>query len=119
MLLTVLLACAGDSTSKDTAAGTGDTGSVAAPTYEASWDGVQAMFAEHCDSCHPTTNGIDLRASIDTYVVPGDLEASDLWDAVGGTSISTMMPPSGRLPSESVAHVEDWILAGAPTETAR
>jgi uncharacterized membrane protein len=107
----MLLACGGDGESTPTA----DTGATTAPAgYTADWDGVQNLFADHCDSCHPATNGIDLRADIDTYVVPGDPDASRLWESLQAQSISTMMPPSGKLPDEDIAHVEAWILAGAP-----
>ena len=109
-MLLLWLACANDPASTDTGAIT-DTGP---QTYEAAWAGVQAMFADHCDSCHPTTNGYDLRAQIDDYIVPGDPDASYLMDALRGVSISVMMPPYGRLPAESIAHVEQWILDGAP-----
>ncbi len=112
MLLLWLLACGGDGE------GTGDTAPVATAdtgpvTYTADWDGMEAFFVDHCDSCHPTTNSIDLRAGIDSYVVAGDPDASSLWESVQALSISTMMPPSGRLPDETIAHVEEWIQAGA------
>ena len=106
----ILLACGGDADSND-GSPTADTGPV---VYEATWDGVQQLFADHCDSCHPATNGIDLRASIDTYVVANDPDASRLMIALRAESISTMMPPSGRLPDAQVDAVEAWILAGAP-----
>ena len=114
MLALWLLACAGDGDP------TGDTAPVATAdtaaqeqTYDADWEGVQAFFADHCDSCHPSTSGIDLRDSIDTFVVPGDADASRLWIAVSGQSLSTMMPPTGRLPQATIEHVETWILDGA------
>jgi len=110
MFVLLMLACGGDGESTPTA----DTGSDTAPAgYTEDWAGVQQMFEDHCDSCHPATNNIDLRADIDTYVVPGDPESSRLWEALQAQSISTMMPPSGKLPDEDIAHVEAWILAGA------
>ena len=110
MFVLLLLACGGDGESTPTA----DTGSDATPAaYTEDWDGVQKLFEDHSDSCHPATTSIDLRADIDTYVVPGDPENSRLWEALQAQSISTMMPPSGKLPDESIAHVEAWILAGA------
>ena len=113
MLALWFLACTGDG--GPTATSTGDTASTepTEQTYDADWDGVQAFFADHCDSCHPATNGIDLRAQIDTYVIPGDAQNSALWISVSGQSLSTMMPPSGRLPQATIEHVETWILDGA------
>lgn len=111
-LVLFLFACGGETDPKDSATTpTADTGAV---VYAPTWDGVQELFADHCDSCHPTTNGIDLRASIDTYVVPNDPDASRLMTALRAESISTMMPPSGRLPDVQVTTVEEWILQGAP-----
>jgi hypothetical protein len=105
------LACSGsEDPSPQTTGDTGDT----PVEYEASWEGVQQLFVDHCDSCHPATNSVDLRANIDTYVIAGNPESSRLWEALIGVSLSTMMPPSGRLPAETIAPVEAWILAGAP-----
>jgi hypothetical protein len=92
--------------------------------YEANWAGVQALFADHCDSCHPATNGVDLHVSVPDdvasgageLVVSGDPEASALWRAVGGSSLSEMMPTSGRLAPQTVEHVRIWIQSGASIE---
>ena len=104
-IIAALLACSGDDPEPSATADTTDT-AVAVKTYEPTWDGVQELFEDHCDSCHPATNGLDLRAGIDAYVVPGDSAASDLWISVSGQSLSTMMPPSGILDPASVAHVQ-------------
>ena len=58
----------------------------------------------------------DLEQVTELLVIPGDLEGSVLWDALAGTTLTRMMPPSGRLPGDEVQHVADWILAGAEME---
>jgi hypothetical protein len=115
MLALWLLACAGDDSAATEDSAPVDSGTEISQTqtYDPTWDGMQAFFGDHCDSCHPATNGIELRDTLDTYVVPGDPENSRLWISVTGQSLSTMMPPSGRLPQETIEHVEAWIQAGA------
>ncbi len=110
LTLSAMAGCAGESTPSGGDSGPTDTGP---QVYEADWDGMQAFFADHCDSCHPAQNGIDLRTDIDAYVVPGEPDQSALWEAVQALSISTMMPQSGRLPDASIEHIEAWIQAGA------
>ena len=88
------------------------------------WAGVQALFSVHCDTCHDGSNQFELRAAIEDdleqatelLVIPGDLEGSMLWDALAGTTLTRMMPPSGRLAGDEVQHVADWILTGAEME---
>ena len=115
--LWVLIACGGGPEGADSAA---PSTSAPPPT----WAGVEALFVEHCDQCHPATTGLDLHDAVaedvrdgsGRYVVAGDPDASLLWDAVGGSSLTNMMPPSGRLSPAEVDHVEAWITAGAPLE---
>ena len=105
-------------------AGPGTEDSGVSSTYAASWSGMDQMFTDHCDSCHPATTGVDLRSVIEAdlasgagaYVVPGEPDASLLWQSVGGTSLNAMMPPSGRLDDNLVQPVATWIAAGAPLE---
>ena len=88
------------------------------------WAGVQTLFSSHCDTCHDGSNQFELRTAIEEdleqetglLVVPGDPEGSVLWDAVAGTTLSRMMPPSGRLSEVEVQHVSGWIEAGARVE---
>ena len=117
MFVLLMLACSGGDDPGTATADTGTptvTASGVPADYTADWAGVQAMFEDHCDVCHPSQNGIDLRTDIDAYVVAGSPEDSSLWEALQAQSISTMMPPSGKLSDEELAHVEAWILAGAP-----
>ncbi len=58
LTLSAMAGCAGESTPSGGDSGPTDTGP---QVYEADWDGMQAFFADHCDSCHPAQNGIDLR----------------------------------------------------------
>lgn len=100
-----------------------DSGSMSVE-MQPTWVGVQALFEVHCDTCHDGSNQFELRAAIEDdleqatalWVIPGDLEGSVLWDALAGTTLTRMMPPSGRLSGGQVQHVADWILAGAEME---
>jgi hypothetical protein len=81
-------------------------------TYPSTWDGVEQLYVDHCDICHPSISFIDLHTETLDYVIPGDAENSILWQDVSGMSTSPM-PQSGLLPLEDVAHVKEWIEAGA------
>lgn len=90
--------------------------------YSSDWDGVQQMFTDHCDVCHPSQNGFDLRMRIsedvadgtEFYIVPGDPSASRLWNLITPSDVGFSMPPAGHLPADQTAHVAEWIQAGAP-----
>ena len=111
-----------------TACGTGDkveeTAVPGSSGFDPSWAGAQQLFDTHCVSCHPATTGIDLHAAVaddvatgaGRYVVAGDSAASPLWEAIAGTSLSNMMPPSGRLDASVTAPIGQWIDAGASLE---
>jgi hypothetical protein len=128
--LLLLVACGGDKTTTDTGdtdtdpqtTPTGDTGTVP-DTYPATWAGVQQLFTEHCDVCHPSMQDVELREAATSgypYVIPGDANASYLWQVVSGNSILRMPPNpplgTGLLPIETVQCVHDWIEAGASFE---
>lgn len=121
----ILAACPGaetttddtDTSDTDTPVDTGDT-DLPPETYPATWDGVQQLIDNHCAVCHPATNGVDLRAGITDptsgYVVPGDPDASYLWQVVSGGTLLLMPPvPDGPLPAETVQCIHDWIADGA------
>lgn len=94
------------------------------PEYDDNWDGVQAMFDDHCADCHPSLNPwvladveADLADESGVYVVPGDHEASQLWRMISNTRIdgdAPVMPlgSAGLLPAER-EHVKRWIDDGA------
>jgi hypothetical protein len=101
-------------------------------TYAADYAGVQEFFVDSCDACHLDGQGtsvIDLRAEIAAdvegvagpsglgpFVVPGDAEASVLWLSIAQTGSANPMPLGSTtpLPTVTIAHVRDWIDAGAP-----
>lgn len=103
----LLLACGPPSGDSDTAAGT-----AGGNTYPSTWAGMESLYVDHCDICHPSLSFIDLHTETLDWVVPGDAANSILWQDVSGQSTSPM-PQSGLLPPEDVAHVEEWINAGA------
>jgi hypothetical protein len=92
--------------------------------FPPTWAGVQTLLSAHCDTCHDGSNQFELRSAIEEdleretrlLVVPGDPAGSVLWDAVAGTTLTRMMPPSGRLPEADVQHVSEWIETGARVE---
>ncbi|MEQ1501023.1 MAG: hypothetical protein ABMB14_02280 [Myxococcota bacterium] len=119
----LLGACAGDDTdATDTDTDT-DTGEPV--TYEPTWAGMEALFVDHCDRCHPAQQGIDLHTAIPAdvatttgarlYLVPGDPDNSLIWLEVSG-QYTTQMPYDGLLPIETVDPMRVWIEAGAPVE---
>ena len=124
--LLLLAACAGDKDATDTGtptdtppAQTGDTGPPA-PEYEATWTGVQQLFVDHCDRCHPAQQGLDLHTAIpydagyyQRLVKPGDPDSSVLWLVVSGGTILEMPLDTGLLPLPTVQPIHDWIAAGA------
>ena len=133
-LALVLAGCSGDKDTVDTDAvdtdapdtdttPTGETGTPPPDVYEPTWTGVQQLFVEHCDACHPAEQGLDLHTELQypstsgyNYVVPGDPENSLLWAAVTYEYLSPRMPPQGQLPAETIQAIYDWILAGAVFE---
>ena len=100
------------------------------PEYEVSFAGVEAMWVDHCQVCHPTVDPFvidDLIDDVDQetgrYIVPGDPEDSMFWRLISASRIDgdpRTMPdgaPSGLRPAER-EHVRRWILDGAPLDEA-
>lgn len=87
--------------------------------YPPTWAGMEQLFTEHCDVCHPATAGFNLHSAIanditggfGAYVVPFDPDGSRLWRAVSGQGLD--MPPGALLPLETVDPMRVWIEAGA------
>ncbi|MCA9491322.1 MAG: hypothetical protein KC621_15430 [Myxococcales bacterium] len=139
MLMIALAACSGSSTDTPTDApehtddtdDTDDTDGSSAHSgtsvlhtagpepYEATWAGMERLFEDHCDVCHPSQAGFNLHVAIPAdianatgrYVVPGDAQASSLWRSVSDQGVD--MPLGGLLPLETVDPVRVWIEAGA------
>ena len=92
---------------------------------------VVPIFTAHCWLCHPPmANGMDLSASSaygelvnvpsvnwapNLRVVPGDPQASVLWNKINFTEVYGLgMPPNGApLSSAELQTIQDWIEQGA------
>jgi len=94
--------------------------------YTPDYDGVVALMNDHCVVCHGEGRGNrfvfpdDLSNSIVTddpyYVIPCDAQASRLWRVLTGETRDDdfgRMPLAGLLPPTHIAHVAEWIDAGA------
>jgi hypothetical protein len=86
---------------------------------------VRPLLVERCSKCHgPEKHKGGLRLdSIDAMleggdegpaIVPGEPEKSLLVRGVRYTDELFQMPPTGKLPDESIALLEEWIRRGAP-----
>src|SRR5258708_3381845 len=91
-------------------------------------DGAQAIFENHCVSCHGTApmSGLDLRQR-DTILkggkrgpalVPGKPDDSLLYHAVTRQGNLQMPPGKQALPPDEVARLRSWIEAGAPWQSS-
>ncbi len=112
----------------DTVYGTphnGSTDSGVCEGYEASWDGMVALFSDHCESCH--ANGVqpefttteleaDLASEAGLFLVAGDASASLLYQRLTGDP--SPMPPNGELDTCYTDPIKTWIDAGALAYTA-
>jgi hypothetical protein len=88
---------------------------------------IRPVLVERCYECHSSAAKkpkgglrVDSRDAMRTggasgpAVVPGDLDASVLFQAVAGADGFDPMPPKGRLPAAVVADFKQWIKMGAP-----
>jgi len=88
---------------------------------------IRPVLVEKCHQCHASTSAkpkggllLDTRAGIrkggDTgpAVVPGDVDASLLYQAISGSDGVDPMPPKGKLGPAVVADFRQWIKMGAP-----
>ncbi len=93
---------------------------------------IRPVLVEKCHQCHsnssPKPKGgllVDTRAGIrkggnsGPAVVPGDLDASLLYQAISGSDGVEPMPPKGKLPVAVVADFRQWIKMGAPDPRER
>jgi mono/diheme cytochrome c family protein len=88
---------------------------------------IRPLLIKHCYECHSVdaeeVQGgllVDSRAAIrkggpnGPAVVPGDLNASRLIEAVHYQNTNYQMPPDGKLSDAEIADLEDWVRRGAP-----
>jgi uncharacterized protein DUF1549/uncharacterized protein DUF1553/cytochrome c len=88
---------------------------------------IRPLLVERCYSCHSASAKkvrgglrLDLREGWSeggrsgAAVIPGDVEASRLIQAVRYTDSRLKMPPDRMLPREEVALLERWVRMGAP-----
>lgn len=112
----------GDTSADPTGTATGTTGT--SNVYSSDWDGVEALILAECVLCHgpggsaeflpfPQSIVDDVNAGTGFLVVPGDPDNSLLWIVLEGSGMSFMPPGSAPLPANEVAHVYEWIEAGA------
>lgn len=93
---------------------------------------IRPILAAHCFSCHgPDTARREAGLRLDTLegatvelpsggraVVPGDRQASLLWQRITATDPAQRMPPEGEKPlsAEQIELLGRWLEAGAPWE---
>jgi hypothetical protein len=86
---------------------------------------IRPILAEHCYSCHgPEKQKGGLRLDAPTAVqeggtsgpviAPGDPGGSRLIEAIRYTNNDLQMPPTAKLPDDAIAHLEQWVVLGAP-----
>jgi hypothetical protein len=87
---------------------------------------VRPVLVDHCYKCHsPQAESPKGNLRLDSFdgmtkggdtgpaVVPGDVEASLLVQAVRYKDDQTRMPPKGKLPDATIAALEQWVRGGA------
>jgi hypothetical protein len=110
------------------ACGANNGGGDTPKTYTPDWDGVNAFLSDECLACHeeggdstlrlPSALELDLYTGDGLLVVPFEPEESRLWrvisDTLSDNDAARMPLGTEPLPEETVAHVREWILDGAP-----
>jgi hypothetical protein len=107
---------------RGTALGAGDSDDIA--FFEAK---IRPVLVERCHECHSTQVpkpkgglrvdsrlGVRAGGSSGPAVVPGDLEASLLYQAITAADGVVPMPPKVRLSPAEIADFRRWITMGAP-----
>ena len=82
---------------------------------------IQSIFNQNCTGCHDGSNpagGLNLLSYEDlmsnNVIVPGDHEASELYDRITRPESSNGdMPPAGSLDQDEIDLIADWIDEGA------
>ncbi len=73
---------------------------------------IRPLFVKRCQGCHP------IAKLSSASVVPGNPEASVLYQAVARTHAKLQMPPTGKLPDAEIADLARWITEGAVVPAA-
>ncbi|SVA95022.1 uncharacterized protein METZ01_LOCUS147876 [marine metagenome] len=82
---------------------------------------IQSIFNQNCTGCHDSSNpagGLNLLSyenlMSNNVIVPGDHEASELYDRITRPESSNGdMPPAGSLDQDEIDLIADWIDEGA------
>ncbi|MFT5527709.1 MAG: hypothetical protein ACI9G1_003519 [Pirellulaceae bacterium] len=87
---------------------------------------IEPLLKQRCYKCHSKDakeikGGLQLdnrNSMLDggdsgSAVVPGDLKASLMIEAIGYSDDFYQMPPDSRLPEKAIKYLKDWIEAGA------
>jgi len=91
---------------------------------------IRPILEENCTGCHgEARTEANLRLDRPSLlrrggprgpaVVPGDPARSTMIRAIRYEDHTLMMPPSGKMPADRIAALEDWIRRGAPTPAER
>jgi hypothetical protein len=110
----------------ETTTPTGETGQATTPdVYEPTWAGVQQLFVDHCDRCHPSQQYVDLHEAVpadildtsyDYFVIAGDPDGSKLYRLLTNPQVPTESPmpfDTDPLPLETSDAIRVWIENGA------
>jgi len=86
---------------------------------------IQPLLKTHCVECHGPSqqmHGLRLDRRVSALpnrigangvrIIPGDSEASVLYQRISGSKSGPRMPPSGPLPAEQIALIKSWIDEG-------
>ncbi|TWT78303.1 Planctomycete cytochrome C [Posidoniimonas polymericola] len=87
---------------------------------------IRPALVEHCYACHSQADGaVEGELSLENHaaaerggrggavIVPGDPDNSRLLQAIEHRNADLQMPPSGKLPDETIAAFREWIRLGA------
>ena len=89
---------------------------VTEPTNVSYSEDIQPLWNNDCTSCHPRLAQPDLTEENSynslisgDYVVPGNADASVLYQSLLGSNGVSLMPTSGQWPISQIKLVESWI----------
>lgn len=109
LVILLVLSCSNDSE--------GDLIDINNPPQSISYNGtVKAIIDSNCLACHsnPTTNGAPFPLVTYDQVLVRAQNGQLLRSISRQTGEAVAMPPSGRLPQNTINTIEQWINQGAP-----